>query len=1508
MNLKATFTILAICLLSSSMLPGQMQNIRFDRLNKEDGLSHSLVNAVVQDDVGYLWFGSQDGLNRYDGYEFKVFRPGLSKDDLMHQWVTFLFKDSYGQIWIRYNKQGLTRYSPETEAFRNYLHDPQDPNSIGSDLIESEIAHNKTLVHEDACGELWVATSKGVNRYRRGTDDFERIHFKGLNGVPVQPAITYLESNEDGLLFLGTRYGLIRYEPSTGKARLIMPLEKDSGDFITTINCDRRGAVWAGTRQKGIFHFILDDNGNKIKETQFFDCFLTDTKQDEVCAYRIFEDRQGGLWFGVTHGLFHLPANTDVNTASLAMLPLGDVGESISLIMQDSRGKIWVAPGFINGLFLINPEDKSFQKFTYDPEVENSLGPNDINFLLEDNKGNLWAGHEKGGISRANLYNKKFCHLNQTNQFTSGLPHNDIYGIFKDQSGGLWLGTYGGLYRKDMVTGVETVFQKGAKNFDQKFSIDPKPDGRLAGTIESGENGKIWFGFFDYKVSEYNPETGFFKNYQHHPEDSAAFRIWSMRDICKAKDGSVYFAGTNFGLCRLEPESENFEYFMVDENDPSSISDNWLYRLYEDEEGFIWVGTSKGGLNRFDPQTETFKVYLHDSNDRTSLPGNTVKCVLEREGRDGGRFLWLGTENGLSRFDKETETFKTYFSRDGMFSNVVHGMLEDDHGRLWISTNGGISCFNPENEQFTNYTKEDGLQDNEFNEGAYFKDDNGWLYFGGVNGVTMFHPDSLAPNPFLPELTITEVEIDNQRVSPGDTLNGYVVLDQSISYQDKVTLQPKNRMVSFSFAAFHFAAASKIRYRYRLLPYEEDWTEVDASNRRISYMNIPPGTYELELECSGIDGQWGGDFRRLNLEVLPPFWKTNWFRALLMTLIFLTILATIHIRTRVLAYQKRVLTREVSVRTKALKHKSDQLRESNQQLKERQAEIEERNLQIAEQRDNLENRNQLLEQQKQEIQRMAELVHESDQSKLNFFTNISHEFRTPLTLIIGQTEGLLNQQDFKSTDEVKRELQLIYRNEKRLYRLINQLLEVRQMESGQLKLKPQRQNVVGFTQELLDVFQPVAARRGIKLDLKASQGNIVMDFDRDKLEKILYNLLSNAFKHTPDEGEIFVLLEESQERRRLSMKVINTGQGISEDDLGQIFDRFYHTNNTHGELSTGIGLALVKDLVDLHNGSIEVHLVEEGTCFQVCLPMHQEAATESAEAIIGNFNFSRSMIEQAAETPVRSEWNTGLSKSADKAIAKAEKPLLLVVEDNHDMRTMLSRQLGKKYSVITAEHGKDGLEKAFERIPDLILSDVMMPEMNGYEMTSILKEDKRTCHIPVLMLTAKVDLDDQITGLECGADDYLVKPFNLRALLLKLHNMLETRQALINTVGESVPLIPDNVNVKTIDQDLLSSIVKVIEENLDDTTLNGDRLAMAVGMSKGNLYRKLKAISGMTVNIFIRTVRLKIAAQLLQQGQYNISEVAYSVGFDNPKYFSVCFKELYNQTPRAYMNAHGEKV
>ena len=1502
MNLRiTTCTILALS--CSLMLMGQMQNIRFERLNKEDGLSHSLVNSIVQDDMGYVWVGTQDGLNRYDGYEFKVYRPGLGKNDLLYQWVTQLTKDSHGDIWIRYNKVGLTRYNPRKETFSTYLHDPEDPHSPSSDFVNPQLQNNDNILHEDDCGELWLATDKGLNRYRRSTDDFERIQLNGLEGIPRQPAVTFIESAPDGALYLGTRYGLIRYIPSTGKAQCLLATEAESGDFISSIHCDHLGHIWAGTRQRGLFRLALDESGQLLHQQHFLERFFQSSDQEEVCVYRIFEDASGRLWFGVTGGLFRLSDLRCPSPPGFLKLPLGEVGESVSHIMQDSRGKIWAAPGFLNSLYSIDTLTLQIQRFQHDSEDETSLGPNDINFIFEDDKGGLWLGHEKGGVSKANLYNKQFCHLNQANAFTAGMPHNDTYGIYKDQEDGLWLGTYNGLYRKDLRTGEEQVFEAVPKQFNQTYTVEAGPSGRLAGTIEEGRDGKIWFGFFDYKVSAYDLKTQQFKNYQHHPDDPGAFRIWSMRDICQARDGSIYFAGTNYGLCRLRPGQERFEYFEMDESNPASISDNWLYRLYEDGEGMIWIGTSRGGLNRFDPKTETFTVYQHDVNDRTSLPGNTVKCILERENYSGKKYLWLGTENGLSRFDRESETFKTYYSEDGLFSNVVHGMLEDRHGRLWISTNGGISCFDPITGQFTNYTKEDGLQDNEFNEGAYFKDSEGWLYFGGVNGVTLFHPDSLSPNPFLPELTITELEIDNKRINPGDTVGGRVVLEHAIGYQDQITLMPQDRIVTFSFAAFHFAASSKIRYRYRLMPFETDWTEVDASKRRISYTNIPPGSYELQLECTGIDGQWGADARTLKVEVMPPFWKTNWFRALLMALILLTILATIHIRTRVLAHQKRLLTREVSVRTKALKHKSDQLRRTNQALKERQVEIEERNLQIAEQRDNLESRNQMLEEQKQEIQRMAELLHESDQSKLNFFTNISHEFRTPLTLIIGQTEELLGRADYQETDRIKKELKLIYRNEKRLYRLINQLLEIRHLESGTMQLKPQRQNVVAFARELMDLFQSVADRRGIQLQLEASHSEIRMDFDSDALEKILYNLLSNAFKHTENGGRISVRLQHAAAKQRLALKVVNSGEPLSAADASRIFDRFYHTNSSKGELSTGIGLALVKDLVELHNGEVEVQRLPEGTCFQVCLPVNQVAAAQSIEAVRGSFNFSRSMIEQVEEAADKPAGN-----SSDETSKGGQLPLLLIVEDNPDMRTMLKNQMSQEYAVLTASDGKTGLQTAFKHIPDLILSDVMMPEMDGYEMTRTLKEDQRTCHVPILLLTAKVDLDDQITGLESGADDYLVKPFNLRALHLKLRNMVETRQALIKSVGDSVPLIPDHVDVKTIDQDLLARIVAVIEENLDDTTLNGDRLAMAVGMSKGNLYRKLKAISGMTVNIFIRTVRLKIAAQLLRKGQYNIAEVAYSVGFDNPKYFSVCFKELFGKTPRAYMNSSAEKV
>lgn len=1507
MSFKPKYLLLSL-LFSVSFLRGQEPGIRFENLNKEDGLSHTLVNAIVQDGLGYIWISTQDGINRYDGYEFKVFRPSPEPNTVHHQWATTLYKDSRGKIWIRYNKAGLSCYDPYTERFRNYLHEPDNPRTVSSNFASSRTQAKQQLIHEDKEGRLWIATEKGLNRYHSDTDDFERIYFEGLGSPALrQPPAIALTSGAQGSLLVGTPYGLIRYHPASGKAEMLLRLREESGDFVTSIHQDRQGVIWAGTRQNGLFK-IRDGGGAKGLETINYISELRNSPEVEVAAFTMLEDRTGNLWLGVTDGLYVLKMNGREERDHFTRL--SDVetgGREITFLHQDVHGKVWAASSSRNTLWSIDTASLNTRSFRHNPFDENSLGPNDINCIFEDRQGVLWFGHEKGGVTRANLFNKKFIHLNNSKPATSALPNNDVYAIYIDEGENLWIGTYNGLFRKDGATGAQKVYHPEPHHFGTNFTYSDKPGGKLVGTMAPAGDGALWLGFFDYKISRFDPKTGRFQNFQHVPGKEDAFKIWSMRDICVASDGSTYFAGTNYGLCKLQPDGQHFTYYFHDENDPNSISDEWLYTVIEDSEGILWIGTNNGGLNRFDPRMETFIAFKHEPGSPSSIPGNTVKCILEQQTPQGGR-LWVGTENGLGRFDRQAGTFHNYYSRDGLPSNIIHGILEDGRGRLWISTNGGLSCFDPGTEQFTNYTQEDGLQDNEFNEGSYFKDEKGWLYFGGVNGATAFHPDSLSPNPYMPSLVITELRVNNEIVRPGDTLGGRVLLNRTIGDTDKITLTPHDKVISFSFAAFHFAAPSKIRYRYKLEPFETEWTEVGSNKRFINYTNIPPGDYRLHLECTSIDGGWGADSRVLVMEVLPPFWKTAWFKLLLLSLILLAIFTAIHIRTRVLAHQKRMLTREVRVRTLELERKSSQLEQANQKLKGRQEKIIEQNKKIAEQRDNLESRNQALEEQKQEIQRMAELLHQSDQSKLNFFTNISHEFRTPLSLIIGQTEGLLDQAAYRDTGQVKKNLNLMYRNEKRLFRLINQLLEIRRVESGNLQLEPRHRDVIGFSRELLALFEPLAARQGILLDFRPAQDELYMDFDPDKLEKILFNLLSNAFKHTSTGGMVMLEMNRRGSQETVALRVVNSGEGIKEEDLPYIFDRFFHASdrNHNGELSTGIGLSLVKDLVELHQGEINVELTEEGTCFQVCLPVRQ---TEKQRASLNGkdlerqyFDFARSMMEEMQETEAPST----SPKAVAGVVHNEDTPIVLVVEDNPDMRQLLSGGLQHDYKVLTAEDGKDGVEKAFEHIPDLIISDVMMPETDGLELTRILKNDPRTSHIPVLLLTAKAEVADQIAGLESGADDYLAKPFNLKALNLKLKNMLETRQALINSIRDSVPAIPENVNVKAIDHGLLSRIIEVIEQHIDDTTLNGDQLAREVGMSKGNLYRKLKAISGMTVNIFIRTIRLKVAAQLLQKGNYNIAEVAYSVGFDNPKYFSVCFKEIFSQTPREFMNAHAK--
>ncbi|HER08387.1 MAG TPA: response regulator, partial [Bacteroides sp.] len=708
----------------------------------------------------------------------------------------------------------------------------------------------------------------------------------------------------------------------------------------------------------------------------------------------------------------------------------------------------------------------------------------------------------------------------------------------------------------------------------------------------------------------------------------------------------------------------------------------------------------------------------------------------------------------------------------------------------------------------------------------------------------------------------------------------------------------KDRFLSFEFASLDFVAPKKLKYRYMLEGFEEGWNEVDAGQRIISYTNVPSGTYTLKILGTNSDGIWSRTPTMIAIEVRPPFWQTFWFKLVIVAAIMLIFLSILRVRTQMLTNQKRVLEQEVEERTRDLK-------EANSMLEQKQEEIVKQSEKIARQRDNLSEQNKVLEEQKNEIQLMAERLHESDQMKLKFFTNISHEFRTPLTLIMGPTEKLMRQNDFGDSPKIKRELELIYRNERRLFKLINQLLEVRRVETGNLKLEVARDDLIAYLQGIYELFLPYAEKKEIDFQFMTDLSGLEIYFDADKVEKIFYNLLSNAFKHTPKRGKVVletgISVHKGQEMVRIT--VSDTGPGIPEEHLTHIFDRFFQITNKHrsGKISSGIGLSLSRDLVERHYGEIQVQSDgQSGTTFHVFIPL-SEACYQPGE------------IMEPAEGEYSMEYINSMIEIYDYFVDDPHgAPLvgedlfrILVVEDNLDMQKYLYNELSESYNVLLAQDGEEGIEISRQNLPDLILSDIMMPGMDGLEFCKHLKSEELTSHIPIILVTAKSGKENEIVGFELGIDDYITKPFDADVLKLKIRNILESRKQIALKFFSASNYIPDNIKINQIDQGFLEKFVKLVEDNIDDSELSGDMIACELGMSKGNLYKKLKTLTGMTVNIFVRSIRLKVAARMLRQGRYNISEVAYAVGFNNPKYFSTCFSEMFSMAPKEYMRSAG---
>jgi signal transduction histidine kinase/DNA-binding response OmpR family regulator/sugar lactone lactonase YvrE len=918
----------------------------------------------------------------------------------------------------------------------------------------------------------------------------------------------------------------------------------------------------------------------------------------------------------------------------------------------------------------------------------------------------------------------------------------------------------------------------------------------------------LWIGTYYGGLNRFDGKR--FTRFKHDPTNLRSLGDDNVWEIMEDTNNNLWLGTLKRGVDVFDRQKNEFLHYPA--GSPNSIHTNYVNALLEDREGNIWVGTGYG-LEVLDKQSGRFIHYLSDTEDAKSISNNGVLCLLQ----DSRGMIWVGTQGGLNLYDPDSRSFKVFLEKDGLHHNTILTLVEDNQGALWMSTPKGLSQLTVDQDKqfhFKNYDQSDGLMNGAFHENAALKTSDGQLLFGGSNGFNIFDPSKVLFREGKSKVVLTDFQLFNRSIKIGEEINGDVILDRAISNIESITASHVNNVFSIEFSALNFFHPQKTLYRYILEGFNTEWFTTDVNQHKVTFTNLDPGDYNFKVKATNGDGVWSDEETTLRITVLPPFWKSN---------------------VAFVCYALLIIAALFIVRTLIVRRERMNFR---------------------------------VQQDKLEAQRM----HELDEMKIHFFTNVSHEFRTPLSLILAPLENMLQ----ASTPEQRNHLQVIQRNARRLLNLVNQLLDFRKVEIQEVKLSTSEGDIVTFIRELVYSFSDVSKQKNIALNFRSAIPSFETNFDQDKLEKIIFNLLSNAFKFTLT-GTVEVELSEHRgdDRSYLRIDVTDTGIGIPKDKQSKVFDRFYQ-NELNGSLlneGNGIGLSIVNEFVKAHGGYMS--LVSEpmkGSCFSVFLPL---------DRVTVNLRLAE-------------------GESATAGDPNGGKPTLLLVEDNDDFRYYLKDQLESDYTVLEAENGNKGLKKALDAIPDLIISDVMMPGMDGVELCRKLKSDRHTSHIPIILLTARHSSEQKIQGFEFGADDYITKPFNFEILQSRIRNLIHQRQLFQQHFQKHLTVKASEVQITSLDEKFIKSAVETVERNISNTNFSVEELSRLMAMSRVLLYKKLLSLTGKSPIEFIRSIRLQRAAQLLEKSQCTVSEIAYQVGFNNPKYFAKYFKEEYHILPSAY--------
>jgi two-component system, sensor histidine kinase ChiS len=1358
------------------------------------------------------------------------------------------FKDKAGNLWFGTFGNGVSKY--DGKSFTNY----NSSHGLPHNLINA--------ITEDSRGNIWFSTYGGVSKY----DGVSFKNFTTANGLPDNDVLQSVEDSRGNIWFT-TASGLCRYLPVNSDTTDVLFVQYNqkngfTGNQTRAIIEDKKGSIWVSF-DRGVMKY---DPATDSKRKVSFTDYSQSIGLDDILINCMKEDQDGLIWFGTNDGVVSFdPEKAGTRYAAAVKYTTDDglVSNRITSILEDRAGNIWFASE--EGVSEFRKRDASFINYT----TRQGLAGNVIVCMVEDNTGSIWFGTKGNGLSR---YDGR-----STIEYTAsqGLSGKTVFSVAEDKKGDIWIGAGSG-----GITKFTLDHQNRNKGYFTNYTAAQGLRNGNAMNMIIDKAGSLWFGSGDglskldsKSVTTYSTAQGLITR-----------SVISLKEDSK---GNIWTGTYEGGLSKFDGKS--FTNYTTSQG----LVHNTVWNTHEDKTGAIWFAT-RGGLSRFDG--ENFINFTKEQG----LPDNKLSIVTEDRwgnlliGSWGGgvsvvRKKWIEilAHNGVSTITENI--FENFNTSNGLANDVVYGILEDEDGNIIIGTSLGLTILRGGLDSTVSHITKGGIEYYNQKTGYPIKDvsnnysmiidSRGFVWAGTGDKLVRFEYNAVSRNSRAPHVFIQNIGINHENISwhslqrarasksdiikspksiPAYVHNELSVFGKQLNESERDTLISKFRkirfdhirpfhaipenlvlpythnVISFDFVGIETAKPFLVRYQFMLEGSDKQWSPV-SNKTTAEYSNLRQGTYTFKLRAISPDSVWSEPVT-YSFQVLAPWWFTWWAISLYILLFFLGLFAV-----------RRYEMNRIQLRN---------------QLKLEKVE--------------------------------TETLRNLDQMKSHFFANISHEFRTPLTLILGQIESVMS-----SGIEIKEKgkLQVANRNARRLLTLINELLDLSKLEAGSMELKAANHNIVSFLKSLFFSFESLAAAKKIELGFETVSNQIPVFFDPDKMEKVFNNLLSNAFKFTPENGKIKVTIALEQ-NELIVISIKDTGCGIPEDRLEHIFDRFYQvdSSSTREQEGTGIGLALAKELTALHKGKLTVKsVVDEGSEFILALPVEKNGSGYAEEKITPDVE---SLMENVHENFDKTELLAEADNSSQPATEGRE--IILVVEDNDDVRSYIREQLEDDYLVNEACHGEEGLVVAEEQIPDLIITDVMMPKMDGYQFCKEIRINEKTSHIPLIMLTAKSALDDKITGLESGVDAYLTKPFSAKELRATVKNLIHQREQLRKRFSKTTVIRPSEVTSISVDQEFLEKIVKTIETHFEDEQFSVEKLAEHVNMSLSQLNRKLKALIDQPPGHLIRSLRLQRAADLLKKNAGNISEICFKVGFSDNAYFSRAFKKQFGYSPSEY--------